>query len=346
MKFKVTSIILVFSLICNMIPLTVFAKHKGNPLYDNVNGEFYNKIISEFSLICDANPNAPISYVAKTKLKNDHREIRIYNMPYLVSDKSMINLLVKILTLCDEYKQKAIIIAEEDMTIRNNKYLKLIKPVLQSSQDVKDFADSLGFPLEQTINALIFETQFDEYRIRYSLLDSNCKNEPTLFKSCLLCWIISNLVSFSISKIIQHFWLFDNMNAKIGLKVLAVGLNLLYPYKLCHNEIKSKLERKKADNIVNIIRALINLIKSEDCSWRDNNVFIIAIDKTNCSSWGLHNLFRRNHGVWAGFENFSYLNNAPKIEIGDEYDEVLKRAQDIVRSVHEKTILNHSIWNH
>ena len=330
-KFRVISIFLVFALICNMIPLRVFAKPEGNPLFESINSPVRKEILEEFDAKCGENPDAPVSYKVKSKYMNDHREIRVYNIPYMASNQSMIKSLAKVLILCEEYRHQAIEKAKENGSKRNDEYVKLIRPILETSQDVKDFADSLGVPLNSTINAFIYETSFSEYRDAHFLyMQKEGYNGVYFFTYSLLSMVFSILGTAIGAKQFQA--VSGKVCVGLGIGFAAVCGVL---YGLGCNVIKNKLEKEREYNIYNVIRFLENKMLVKNDSLRKQNLYITAIDKRNYSPLLFWNLGRENYGSWAGFTDLVGLKNAVQVQEVDKYDDMFTKYSEIFKLIED-----------
>ena len=334
---KITSIILVFALICNMVPLRVFAKPEGNPLNADPEDKIYNEILNEFDAKCGEDPNAPISYKIKSKYKDDHREITVYNIPYMLSDKSIIKSFANVLDLCAQQRKQAIEKANENGSERGDEYVKLIKPILESSQDVKDFADSMGLPLNQTIDALIYLTSFDEYKYIHDfeqLLDPTKRSDP--FSVCLLSLIC---VAFSTGVVIPSIITMVEAAKAAGksVGVVAVPIAFLVSIPLIFlacaiggavsdfSQTKEIHKIEETKNIYNVLRILSSKMINSECPWRNQNLFITAIDHRNRRG--------KDHGSWAGFTGLVGLKNAVQVQEGDTYDEMFNECSKTFKSI-------------
>ena len=330
---KITSIILVVALICNMVPLHVFAMPpRGNPLNADPEVKIYNEILNEFDAKCGENPEAPISYKVKSKYMNDHREITVYNIPYMTSDKSMIKSLANVLGVCESYKQQAIDKAKANGTARNDEYIKLIRPILESSQDVKNFADSMGLPLNATINAFIYHTSFNEGKDVVTSFGYEEVTGQTMFTGSFLFMLASILSMVPGAKTIQ------TVAGKV-CSVLGIGFAALCGvlYARGCNVTKDKLEKERARNAWDVISFLQSQIENQEQACRNKNIYITAIDKRNYSPLLFWNLGRENHSIWAGFMKLKGLESAPVSKDGGKYDEMFteySKAFQLIAAVH------------
>ena len=331
-KFRVISIFLVFALICNMIPLRVFAKPEGNPiLHNDTKKKIRDEVIKYLNEKCEENPATPISYKVNSKYTNDHRELRVHNMSYLISNKSMISSLANVLILCEKYKQQAIDNAKTNGTARNDEYIKLIRPILETSQDVKGFADSMGLPLKSTINAFIYETSFSEYRDAHFLyMQEEGYNGVYFFTYSLLSMVFSILGTAIGAKQFQAV----SGKVLIGLGIgFAAVCGVLYG--LGCNVIENKLEKEREYNIYNVIRFLENKMLVKNDSLRKQNLYITAIDKRNYSPLLFWNLGRENYGSWAGFTDLVGLKNAVQVQEVDKYDDMFTKYSEIFKLIED-----------
>ena len=359
-KFRVISIFLVFALICNMIPLRVFAKPEGNPLFESINSPVRKEILKEFDLLCRDAHSRAVKYTITSRYRNDHREIRVYSMPYLALDQVDGDT-----SLIYEYGimlfdgRKAQVEAKEKAAAVLGVTTNVMKQILETGEQLSKVKPIYRGEKEEEKRKRVLEEVKIAY---YSALCKRLGEEGTIGNKALvqvakklgvgLCELLDSFASITDPTVAETALFttsgitFAGAAASTGvliavktgaiaassaavvappiaLSALAVaGIGTAIVGALKVNE-KHRLEEIR--NISWVLRIIFSEMISTDCSWRNQNLFITAIDhRKRCGE---------DHGSWAGFMNLYGLTQAPTVRLGDDIDRKMLLNSRIYRAL-------------
>ena len=321
MKLRVTSIIVVFALIFNMVPLNVFAEKKmmGNPLLDDGRDRLYSKILRTFEKKCGEDESIPIHDKFKVKFSKDTRETQVSNIPYIVGDSSILSISRRISDELSHYESKAKETAEQKGTKFEDEFRTIVEPYLRGSHDVKEFAKEIGVPVESVIESFFL----DEWKIMEPYNSQEESQES--FKRALP--ILGIAVLSKVLCLIPHSGkVLSIITSLIALPLTIVG-SFFYGKGVKALEVKLELERQS--NIKYLFRLIRRCIGQERSFWKNSNVFMTSIDKRDCSPFLFWNAWSGSCLSWADFSGINNLKGAPTVQEGDELDKQIDKILNV-----------------